>query len=69
MLLARAAFGTCLDVRDEDALADLARRLKDLRETLFARVLIAAEEPPRVLPLRDGVALKERFRTAIGIKP
>ena len=22
-----------------------------------------------MLPLRDGVALKERFRTAIGIKP
>ena len=61
--------GTCLDVRDEEALADLARRLKDLGETLFARVLIAAEEPPRVLPLRDGVALKERFRTAIGVKP
>ena len=61
--------GTCLDVRDEGALADLARRLKRLRETLFARVLIAVEEPPRVLPLRDGVALKERFRTAIGIKP
>ncbi|MGB8578713.1 MAG: thiamine pyrophosphate-dependent enzyme [Pseudolabrys sp.] len=61
--------GACLDVRDEGALADLARRLKHLSETLFARVLIAAEEPPRVLPLRDGVALKERFRTAIGIKP
>ena len=61
--------GTCLDVRDEGALADLARRLKHLSETLFARVLIAAEEPPRVLPLRDGVVLKERFRAAIGIKP
>jgi phosphonopyruvate decarboxylase len=42
--------------------------LKNLHETLFARVLIAAEEPPRVLPLRDGVALKERFRAAIGIR-
>ena len=60
--------GTCLDVRDENALADLAHRLKNLHETLFARVLIAAEEPPRVLPLRDGVALKERFRAAIGIR-
>jgi thiamine pyrophosphate-dependent acetolactate synthase large subunit-like protein len=60
---------TCLDVCDEGALADLASRLKHLSETLFARVLIAAEEPPRVLPLRDGVALKERFRTAIGINP
>jgi phosphonopyruvate decarboxylase len=35
---------------------------------LFARVLIAAEEPPRVLPLRDGVALKNRFRAALGIR-
>ena len=59
---------TCLDVRDQDGLDDLARRLKSLHETLFARVLIAADEPLRVLPLRDGVALKERFRAAIGIK-
>ena len=49
-------------------LRDLAGRLETLRETLFARVLIAAEEPPRVLPLRDGVALKERFRAAVGAK-
>jgi thiamine pyrophosphate-dependent acetolactate synthase large subunit-like protein len=59
----------CIDVRDEAALADLARQLKSLHETLFARVLIKAEEPPRVLPLRDGVALKDRFRAAIGVKP
>jgi thiamine pyrophosphate-dependent acetolactate synthase large subunit-like protein len=58
---------TCLDVREEKELADLARRLQSLRETLFARVQIAAQEPPRVLPLRDGVALKNRFRAAIGI--
>ena len=59
--------GPCLDVRDEATLGDLARRLKGLSETLFARVLIAPEEPPRVLPLRDGVALKQRFRAAIGV--
>ncbi len=59
---------TCLDVQDESALADLAGRLKTLDGTLFARVAIAAEEPPRVLPLRDGVALKERFRAALGVK-
>jgi thiamine pyrophosphate-dependent acetolactate synthase large subunit-like protein len=58
----------CLDVRDENALTDLARRLKNPGETIFARVLINAEEPPRVLPLRDGVALKQRFREAIGVK-
>jgi thiamine pyrophosphate-dependent acetolactate synthase large subunit-like protein len=60
--------GPCLDVRDDAALADLARRLKTFTETLFARVLIEASEPPRVLPLRDGVELKDRFRAAIGVK-
>ncbi len=60
--------GPCLDVRDEAALRDLSARLKTLRETLFARVLIAADEPPRVLPERDGVVLKDRFRAALGVK-
>src|SRR4029079_17193420 len=59
---------TCLDVRDDHALADLAARLKNLRETLFARVFIFAREPPRVLPLRDGAEIKSRFRAALGIK-
>ena len=60
--------GPCLDVRDEAALADLAQRLKGFTATLFARVLIDASKPPRVLPLRDGVALKQRFRAALGVK-
>ena len=67
--VARACgIGQCVDVRDEAGLADLARRLKDLRETLFARVAISADEPPRVLPEKDGVALKQRFRSALGVK-
>jgi thiamine pyrophosphate-dependent acetolactate synthase large subunit-like protein len=67
--VARACgIGPCLDVRDDAALHDLSARLKDLRETLFARVLIAADDQPRVLPERDGVVLKERFRAAIGVK-
>ncbi len=59
---------TCLDVQDEAALADLAARLKSLNGPLFARVLIDASEPPRVLPERDGTVLKGRFRAAIGLK-
>jgi thiamine pyrophosphate-dependent acetolactate synthase large subunit-like protein len=58
---------TCLDVSDEAALADLAARLKTPNGTLFARVAIAVAEPPRVLPERDGVVLKTRFRAAIGV--
>jgi hypothetical protein len=34
--------------------------------TLFARIAILAEDAPRVLPPRDGVFLKTRFRRAIG---
>ena len=68
--VARACgFRTCIDVDDDAALADLSLRLKKLDELLFARVQIAAEEPPRVLPLRDGVAIKQRFRAALGVKP
>ncbi len=59
--------GARLDVYDEAGLRDLAKRLAGLNETLFARVRIAADDPPRVLPTRDGVELKQRFRRAIGV--
>jgi thiamine pyrophosphate-dependent acetolactate synthase large subunit-like protein len=58
---------TCLDVTDAAGLADLAARLKAPDGTLFARLSIAAAEPPRVLPERDGAVLKARFRAAIGV--
>lgn len=68
LVAAAAACGipTCLDVRDEAALADLAGRLKAFHGPLFARVAIDPAEPPRVLPLRDGAALARRFRAAVG---
>jgi thiamine pyrophosphate-dependent acetolactate synthase large subunit-like protein len=56
------------DVADEAALADFARRVQRKEQTLFARVAILAEEPPRVLPPRDGVLLKNRFRRATGVE-
>ena len=62
-------FATCLEVADEAALADLAGRIKSLDGPLFARVAIRFDEPPRVLPERDGVVLKRRFRAALGLAP
>jgi len=53
------------DVDDEPALRRLALKLATLDRTMFARVRIAATEPPRVLPMRDGVELKLRFRHAV----
>ena len=56
------------DIADEAALGDFARRVRHKERTLFARVAILAEEPPRVLPPRDGVLLKNRFRRATGVE-
>ncbi len=65
--VARACgFDACLNVADETGLADLAGRLRTLNGLLFARVLIEPVDPPRVLPERDGVVLKRRFRAALG---
>lgn len=56
------------DIADEAALADFARQVQLKERTLFARVAIHADEPPRVLPPRDGVLLKNRFRRATGVE-
>ena len=55
------------EVKEEEGLRALAKSLRTFDTTLFARVRIAPGEPPRVLPIRDGVQLKLRFRRAIGI--
>ena len=62
-------FPICLEVSDEAGLDDLAARLKKLDGLLFARVTIRPDEPPRVLPEKDGTVLKRRFRTALGLTP
>ena len=56
------------DIADEPALADFAARLPGFDRTVFARIAIRADEPPRVLPSRDGVFLKNRFRQALGVE-
>jgi hypothetical protein len=53
------------DISDEAGLRDLAALLPRFERTIFARVAIRADEPPRVLPSRDGVFLKNRFRRAL----
>jgi thiamine pyrophosphate-dependent acetolactate synthase large subunit-like protein len=56
------------DIHDEAGLAAFRDEVHSAGETLFARVAIRAEEPPRVLPSRDGVFLKTRFRRATGVE-
>jgi thiamine pyrophosphate-dependent acetolactate synthase large subunit-like protein len=59
--------GKIYDIHDEAGLAGFARDVHSASETLFGRVAIGVDEPPRVLPSRDGVYLKTRFRRATGI--
>jgi len=54
------------DITDASALNEFAARLHDFDRTMFARIAIQADDPPRVLPSRDGVFLKNRFRQALG---
>ena len=61
-------FKETFDISDELGLREFADRLATGATTLFARVAIRADEPPRVLPPRDGAFLKTRFRRAIGVQ-
>ena len=56
------------DLTDRSALQDFARLVQTADRTLFARIAIRADEPPRILPSRDGVLLKNRFRRALGLE-
>ena len=65
--IARACgFKETFDINDEPGLREFSARIRNAATTVFARVAIHADEPPRVLPPRDGVLLKNRFRRAIG---
>jgi len=67
--VARACgFKEIFDIVNEPGLREFSTRLQDASTTLFARVAIRTDEPPRVLPPRDGVLLKNRFRRAIGVE-
>ncbi len=59
-------FEETFDITNELGLRDFVARVHNAATTSFARVAIRADEPPRVLPPRDGVFLKTRFRRAIG---
>ena len=58
-------FARVLDVKDHDGLRELAGLLASGEGPLFARVPIVADDPPRVLPEKDGVAIKDRVRRAV----
>jgi thiamine pyrophosphate-dependent acetolactate synthase large subunit-like protein len=52
-------------VRDEPALAKALPAIRAAQGPVFYDVKVRAEDLPLVLPPRDGVELKDRFRTAL----
>jgi len=56
-------------VENLDGYSHVARRALAREGVSFTQVFIDANEPPRALPPRDGPYIKNRFRTALGLKP
>jgi len=48
---------------------EVAERANACRSVAFAQIAIHADEPPRALPPRDGVYVKNRFRAELGFPP
>jgi phosphonopyruvate decarboxylase len=59
-------FADSVRVDRQDGAHGVAERIAARRGPTFTQVLIDTDEPPRALPPRDGVHIKNRFRAALG---
>ena len=66
---AACGFAWTLDIGEMEALAPLSARIEAMQGCGLARIDVRAEEVPRALPSRDGVWLKNRFRSMLGFPP
>jgi thiamine pyrophosphate-dependent acetolactate synthase large subunit-like protein len=62
-------FSWTSEVRDLAGVDDLRQRLGTREGVKLATIKIAADDPPRALPPRDGMYIKNRFRAALGFQP
>jgi thiamine pyrophosphate-dependent acetolactate synthase large subunit-like protein len=56
-----------LRVTDHGQVEEVAARITARSATTYVQVITDADQPPRVLPPRDGVATKNAFRAALGL--
>ena len=56
-----------MEIRDPGEVAALATLVNGRQSCALAQVHVRAEDLPRALPSRDGVQLKNRFRSALGL--
>lgn len=61
-----AGFAWSVSVTREEQVEELRARLHARQGPGFASILVRADETPRVLPPRDGVEIKNRFRRQLG---
>ena len=66
---AACGFGWTGEMRDMASIDALKNRVAARSGLAFANIKISADNPPRVLPPRDGVYIKNRFRAALGHAP
>lgn len=66
---AACGFDRASAIADMDGVAALRARLAARDGLELAAIKIKADNPPRVLPPRDGVHIKNRFRAALGFAP
>ena len=62
-------FGWTGEIRDMAGVDALKQRVAARGGLAFANIKISADNPPRVLPPRDGPYIKNRFRAALGHAP
>ncbi len=62
---AATGFPVCMTIRDSAQLESALPRIRAADGPLFCNVKVRAEDLPLVLPPRDGVELKTRFREAL----
>ncbi len=69
-IAAACGFASAVTVTDAAGLAGLCEALARPSDgPRLAVVKVAPVNPPRSLPIRDAVALKTRFRAALGLSP
>jgi thiamine pyrophosphate-dependent acetolactate synthase large subunit-like protein len=62
---AGCGFRTARTVRDEEEIAAAVRALREAAGPVLVSFKVAAEDLPLVLPPREGIHLKQRFRSAL----
>jgi thiamine pyrophosphate-dependent acetolactate synthase large subunit-like protein len=65
-IAAACGFAWTKEIREMAGVDELRERMLRRDGTKFATIKVRPENPPRVLPPRDGVFVKNRFRAALG---